>query len=30
MVKDGGHNLPQEFPRIWADAVLEARKLAKE
>jgi pimeloyl-ACP methyl ester carboxylesterase len=30
MVKDGGHNLPQEFPRLWADAVLEARELAKE
>jgi pimeloyl-ACP methyl ester carboxylesterase len=29
MVKGGGHNLPQEFPRIWADAVREARRMAK-
>jgi pimeloyl-ACP methyl ester carboxylesterase len=27
-VKGGGHNLPQEFPRIWADAVLAARRMA--
>jgi pimeloyl-ACP methyl ester carboxylesterase len=28
MVKGGGHNLPQENPRIWADAVLAARRMA--
>jgi pimeloyl-ACP methyl ester carboxylesterase len=29
MVKDGGHNLPQEKPHIWADTVLAARRMAK-
>jgi hypothetical protein len=28
--KSGGHNLPQEFPRLWADAVLAARQMVKE
>jgi pimeloyl-ACP methyl ester carboxylesterase len=27
MVKGGGHNLPQEKPRFWADAVLAARRM---
>lgn len=29
MVKNGGHNLPQEMPHIWADAVLEVRRMAR-
>lgn len=28
LFKNAGHNLPQEEPKLWAEAVLDARKLA--